>query len=133
MHRVISKLSSINLVIKNYAENTIDDLISKVPSAYKERVFKIIKILDEYTSSTQKLINEWFNKVKDLAGNCGYAREVKEYKENPDNWPGHVGDVSTAIRVIVTGRRNTPNLCEIMKVLGKDTVIRRLENAIKNI
>ena len=60
MHRVISKLSSINLVIKNYAENTIDDLISKVPSAYKERVFKIIKILDEYTSSTQKLINEWF-------------------------------------------------------------------------
>ena len=87
-----------------------------------------IKIYDENDDN-----EAWFNKVKDLAGNCGYAREVKEYKENPDNWPGHVGDVSTAIRVIVTGRRNTPNLCEIMKVLGKDTVIRRLENAIKNI
>ena len=87
-----------------------------------------IKIYDENDDN-----EAWFNKVKDLAGNCGYAREVKEYKENPDNWPGHVGDVSTAIRVIVTGRRNTPNLCEIMKVLGKDKVIRRLENAIKNI
>ena len=87
-----------------------------------------IKIYDENDDN-----EAWFNKVKDLAENCGYAREVKEYKENPDNWPGHVGDVSTAIRVIVTGRRNTPNLCEIMKVLGKDTVIRRLENAIKNI
>ena len=73
----------------------------------------------------------WFEKVKDVAEKCGYAREVKEFKQNPENWPGHVGDVSTAIRVALTGRRNTPDLCEIMKVLGRDEVVARLNNFIK--
>ena len=59
----------------------------------------------------------------------GYAREVKEYKANPENWPGHVGDVSTVIRVVLTGRRNTPDMYEIMQVLGKERVIKRLEKA----
>ena len=73
----------------------------------------------------------WFEKMKDVAEKCGYAREVKEFKQNPENWPGHVGDVSTAIRVALTGRRNTPDLCEIMKVLGRDEVVARLNNFIK--
>lgn len=111
-----------------YEDPTEYDFDSIAGENAKKIAEEYIKIYDENDDN-----EAWFNKVKDLAGNCGYAREVKEYKENPDNWPGHVGDVSTAIRVIVTGRRNTPNLCEIMKVLGKDTVIRRLENAIKNI
>jgi len=54
-----------------------------------------------------------------------------EFKQNPEKWPGHVGDVSTAIRVALTGRRNTPDLCEIMKVLGRDEVVARLNNFIK--
>ena len=69
----------------------------------------------------------WFNKIKDTAEKCGYAREVKEYKQNPEKWPGHVGDVSTVLRGAITGRRNTPDLYEIMKVLGKDEVISRLQ------
>ena len=66
-----------------------------------------------------------------MAEKLGYAREVKEYKANPENWPGHVGDVSTAIRVVLTGRRNTPDMYEIMQVLGKDEVSKRFENFIK--
>ena len=57
----------------------------------------------------------------------GYAREVKEFKANPDKWPGHVGDVSTVIRVAITGRRNTPDLYEILKVLGEEEVKERLK------
>lgn len=68
----------------------------------------------------------WFNKIKDVAEKCGYAREVKEYKQNPEKWPAHVGDVSTVLRVILTGRRNTPDLYEIMKVLGKEEVTKRI-------
>ena len=91
------------------------------------------KVIEEYL----KLYDEnddkdtWFNKIKDTAEKCGYAREVKEYKQNPDKWPGHVGDVSTVLRVAITGRRNTPDLYEIMKVLGKEEVISRLSNMIK--
>ena len=68
----------------------------------------------------------WFDKIKELAGEMGYAKEVKEYKANPDAYPGHVGDVSTAIRVKLTKRTNTPDMYEIMQVLGKDEVIKRL-------
>ena len=68
----------------------------------------------------------WFDKIKELAGEMGYAKEVKEYKANPDEYPGHVGDVSTAIRVTLTKRTNTPDMYEIMQVLGKDEVIKRL-------
>ncbi len=73
----------------------------------------------------------WFHKMKDLAEDFGYAREVKEYKQNPENYKGHVGDISTVIRICLTGRANTPDMYEIMKVLGKESVIKRLEHAIQ--
>ena len=68
----------------------------------------------------------WFDKMKDLAEEVGFAREVKEWKADPEKWPGHVGDISSVIRAKLTGRLNTPDLYEIIKVLGKDEVLRRL-------
>jgi len=74
----------------------------------------------------------WFSKIKDVAEKCGFAKEVKEYKANPEKYPkGHVGDVSSVIRVAITGRRNTPDLYEILRVLGKDEVMKRLSNRVK--
>ncbi len=72
----------------------------------------------------------WFNKMKDLSNDYGYAKEVKEYKQNPENYKGHVGDISTLVRICLTKRTNTPDMYEIMKVLGKESVIKRLEHAI---
>ena len=89
----------------------------------------IAEYLKIYDISDDK--DTWFNKMKDVAEKCGYAREVKEYKAEPEKWPGHVGDVSGVIRVAVTGRKNTPDLYEIMQVLGKEEVISRLEKASK--
>jgi glutamyl-tRNA synthetase len=65
--------------------------------------------------------------MKDLAESFGFSREVKEFKENPEKYPGHVGDISTVIRVAMTGRCNTPDLYEILKVLGKDSIAKRIE------
>ena len=74
----------------------------------------------------------WFSKIKDVAEKCGFVKEVKEYKANPEKYPkGHVGDVSSVIRVAITGRRNTPDLYEILRVLGKDEVMKRLSNRVK--
>ena len=64
--------------------------------------------------------------MKDLAEELGYAREVKEYKANPENYKGHVVDISTVIRITLTGRSNTPDLYEIMQVLGKDELMKRI-------
>ena len=87
---------------------------------------KVVKLYTEkyYNENDDK--QTWFDKMKDLAEEVGFAREVKEFKAEPEKWPGHVGDISTIIRVALTGRQNTPDLYEIMKVLGKDEVIRRL-------
>lgn len=95
-----------------------------------EEVIKVIKeYINVYNSNDDK--ETWFSKMKDVAEKCGYAREVKEYKADPEKWPGHVGDISSVIRVAITGRRNTPDLYEIMNVLGNDEVIVRLNKAIQ--
>ena len=73
----------------------------------------------------------WFNKIKEIAPKLGFASETKEYKANPDAFKGHAGDLSTVLRIAVTGRRNTPDLCSIMQVLGQDKCIERINNAIR--
>ena len=92
---------------------------------------KIKQILNTYAEKYFNLNDDkqtWFEKLKDLAEEFGYAREVKEFKANPDKYEAHVGDVSTVIRIAVTGRANTPDLYEIMQVLGEKTVLNRLKN-----
>lgn len=93
-------------------------------------ISKILKLYIEkyYNESDDK--QTWFDKMKDLAEEVGYAREVKEYKKEPEKWPGHVGDISTVLRVALTKRQNTPDLYEIMQVLGKDIVVKRLNKFI---
>ncbi len=94
---------------------------------------EINKILTEYVENQFDLSDDkqtWFNKIKDVAEKFGYAREVKEYKQNPESYKGHVGDVSTVIRIALTGRANTPDMYEIMQVLGRDSVVARLKKAI---
>ena len=71
----------------------------------------------------------WFEKIKALCAPHGFTPNVKEYKQNPDAFKGHVGDVSTVIRIAVTGRTNTPDLCTILQLLGEDTVHARLADA----
>lgn len=95
----------------------------------KETLTKIFSLYAEKYYDEADDNQEWFAKLKDLAEEVGYAREVKLWKQNKEAYPGHVGDVSTAIRVAVTGRANTPDLCQIMKVMGRERVIKRLEHA----
>lgn len=94
----------------------------------KEKIKEILNIYAEKYFNLNDDKQTWFDKLKDLAEEFGYAREVKEFKANPDKYEAHVGDVSTVIRIAVTGRTNTPDLYEIMQVLGKDRVIERLKN-----
>ena len=98
----------------------------------EQEVKKLVKLYFEkyYDENDDKQV--WFNKMKDLAESQGYAREVKDFKANPDKYPGHVGDVSTVIRVAITGRCNTPDLCEILKVLGKESIEKRVEKLLNN-
>ncbi len=70
---------------------------------------------------------DWFNKIKLLCDELGYASNMKEYKKNPENFKGNVADVSTVIRVALTGRSKTPNLYDIMLILGRAEISKRIE------
>ena len=93
---------------------------------------EINRILDTYM---EKYYHEeddketWFNQIKLMCDDLGYASNMKEYKENPEKFKGNVADVSTVIRVSLTTKTMTPDLYEIMKLLGKDRVIERLKRA----
>ena len=95
----------------------------------KEDIEKILKLYIEkyYDDNDDK--QTWFDKIKELSGEMGYAKEVKEFKENPGKYKAHVGDVSTVLRVALTARTNTPDMYEIMKILGKDKIRARFEKA----
>ncbi len=99
----------------------------------KSDIEKILKLYIEkyYNESNDK--QAWFDNIKELAGELGYAKEVKEFKANPDKYKAHVGDVSTVLRVALTTRTNTPDMYEIMQVLGKERITKRLQVAIENL
>jgi glutamyl-tRNA synthetase len=69
----------------------------------------------------------WFNKMKELTDKHGYASNMKEYKENPDKFKGSIADISNIIRVGVTTKSQTPDLYEIMILLGKERILKRIE------
>lgn len=75
----------------------------------------------------------WFQKIKDMCEPLGFTPNVKEYKKTPEAFKGHVGDVSTVIRLALTSRKNTPDLCSIMKLLGQDKVISRINAVIESL
>ena len=130
----ISKWSEVkNNIIYMYDNKFLNEDISYdyAKISNKDEINKILKLYMEEYFDIDHDKETWFNKIKDLAEKTGYAREVKEFKKEPEKWPGHVGDISTVIRVALTGRQNTPDMYEIMQVLGKESVTKRLQKAMK--
>ena len=65
--------------------------------------------------------------MKELANSLGYATDMKDYKENPDKYPGSIVDISNMIRVAITTKTNTPNLYNILQILGLKRIKKRLK------
>lgn len=95
---------------------------------YGEKTYDI-SLIEDYVNNYLELDctnEEWFNKVKEFAISNGFAGSPKEYKKNPEEYKGHVGDICEALRVMVTGRLKSPDLFSIMKILGKENVLKRI-------
>lgn len=70
----------------------------------------------------------WFGKIREISVKLGFAAKPKDYKKNPEDYKGHVGHVSTVIRLAVTGRSQSPDLWEIQRILGEEEIKKRIEN-----
>lgn len=75
----------------------------------------------------------WFDKIRALADKLGYAGDMKAYRKNPENYKGSVGDISMVLRVAVTGRQNSPDMHQVMAILGRQRVCDRLDRALKEL
>ena len=124
---------------------------------YCEQIFDFLSyffdeyfcVVDEYpvnidSDEAKKLINDyletydqnddqsqWFEKIRKIAETNGYAAKPKDYKKNPELYKGHVGDVSTAIRIALVGRTNSPDIWEIQQIMGEERVRARLKKMIQ--
>lgn len=125
----IAKWADVRDYIGYYFDNLFNSIVSEGYN-FPERVpFDEAKVLLEryakvYDPKDDKDI--WFSKVKDLASSMGYAADNKAFKKNPELFKGNVADVASAIRVAMTNKTNTPDLYEIMQIMGYERVLERL-------
>ncbi|MBQ7093288.1 MAG: glutamate--tRNA ligase, partial [Clostridia bacterium] len=77
--------------------------------------------------------DEWFGTMKSICEELGFSPDVKAYKADPSAFKGHVGDISTIVRVALTGRKNTPDLYSIMAILGTDEIKARINKYIETL
>ncbi len=126
----ISKFSEIGSYVSYFFDEEFKTDLSELPENLSKETVK--KVLEAYASTYEQAADnsEWFSHMKELCEPLGFTPNVKEYKKNPEQFLGHVGDVSTVVRVAVTGRKNTPDLFSIMTVFGKERVLERLNAAI---
>lgn len=115
--------------IKKEFNYMYDELFTNVNYDWQKitNMSDIKEILDAYSEVYDENDDKeaWFNKCKELCDKLGYASDMKAYKENPDAYKGNVADLTTVIRVGLTGRSQTPDLYELLKLLGKDKVKER--------
>lgn len=120
--------------VKDYVSYFYDEIYTPdytfPENLQKEDVAAILRAYAEVVDAADDK-DTWFSKIKDLCEPLGFTPNVKEYKKNPDAFKGHVGDVSTVVRIALTSRKNTPDLHAIIALLGNDKVRARLEEALK--
>lgn len=117
--------------IKNQIWYMYDELFDTKENVYSNVEIKkyynsdiLFDYINNYYNSNDPK-DEWYEKVKQLATKYGFADNVKDYKENPDDYNGHVGDVCEFIRVAITSLTMTPDLYELLRLLGEDRIKNR--------
>ncbi|MDD4110268.1 MAG: glutamate--tRNA ligase family protein [Clostridia bacterium] len=108
-------------ILENKSEITEND--KKMIKNINIVVGHYLNIYDDYEDK-----QEWFENIKNMANYLGFAVDNKEYKANPEKFKGNVADVCMYIRLALTGRKNSPDIYEISKILGKENTIKRLQN-----
>jgi len=107
------KLNSFDEVVLN--TNNREETIKKILNGYAN----VFNLADDKQT--------WFDKIKTFANEIGFAGDTKAYKQNPENYIGSIADITSIIRIALTGRKNTPDLYEIMKLLGENKIKERLK------
>lgn len=96
--------------------------------AVNDKDIILTKYLETYDHSDDQSV--WFDKIRAITDELGYAVKPKDYKKHPEDYKGHVGHVSTVIRIALTGRASSPDIWEIQQIMGEEKALGRIRNCI---
>ena len=101
-----------------------DEMPAEVPAE------DVKAILDAYLATYDHSDDQsmWFDKIRTIATEMGYAAKPKDFKKHPEEYKGHVGHVSTVIRIALMGRAQSPDVWEIQQILGEERTRSRIAN-----
>lgn len=99
-----------------------DEIPAEVSAEDAREVLK--KYMESYDHADDQ--SQWFDKIRNIAVELGYAAKPKDYKKNPEDYKGHVGHVSTVIRIALMGRAQSPDVWCIQQIMGEDMTRRRI-------
>ena len=108
-------------------------VIDEYPENFDKEDIKntLVKFAESYDYTDD--MNTWFEKVKKIADELGFASDMKVYKADPEAFKGSVADISMFIRVAVTGKINSPDLYTVMQIIGKDKTLDRINAMISKL
>lgn len=118
-------------IIKNISY-FFDDMFEIEDEFPQEAAGDVPVILSKYLETYNHADDQetWFGKIREITAELGYAVKPKDFKKNPDQYKGHVGHVSTVIRVALMGRQQSPDVWEIQQILGEERTRARLARFI---
>lgn len=127
------KYSDIKESVLFFYDNYYNEML-KEPLPFNESITKVdtINVLKTFLQDNDTTLNEtdWFNNLKKIAVKCGFCDNVKEYKKNKEAYKGHIGDVASIIRIAMCTKTRSPNLYNILQILGKDKYEERIHKII---
>ncbi|MBQ1396722.1 MAG: glutamate--tRNA ligase [Eubacterium sp.] len=106
-----------------------DDFPAEVPAEDLPLILE--KYLAGYDHADDQ--SEWFGKIREIAVELGYAAKPKDFKKHPEEYKGHVGHVSTVIRIALMGRAQSPDVWTIQHIMGEEMTRRRIGEALKGL
>ena len=123
-------LDIINFMYDDYYEKNFEQGLE-----FDERFEQafLIEILEEYKGNFDLNLSqeEWFAQLKEMAVNRQFAARGKDFKKNPDQFVGTVGDYAGILRLATCAKKNTPNFYNVLTILGKERVVQRINKTIE--
>lgn len=116
--------------VKKYFWYMFDELFEKNHDMYEEMPNISEDLLKNYVNNIYDENSDeslWFSSLKEFADNNGFTSDRKDYKANPENYKGTTADFCKAIRIIITKKNQSPNLYDIIKLIGKDRLLKRID------
>jgi len=126
------KFSDVLPIINFMYDNYFDQLSKEIQFNQRFDQNLLIDLLEEYRDSFTLDVDQetWFNQMKEIAVGRNFAKRAKDYQKTPENYIGHIGEYAEIIRIATCAKTSTPNFYDVLRILGKDKIVARINHTI---